>query len=106
AVVLQPIFGPLKRLSSTPKPSNLPRLYSLKPLFVMSSPSIEVLLKLNQLSELHKLYFDGMADSFVVVGVQHRAIMLLLQSVEQRLDRLEQHLGRIGRGLDHPQRES
>ena len=72
----------------------------------MSSPSTEVLLKLNQLLELHKLYFDGMADSFTLVGIQHHAIMLLLQSVEQRLDRFEQQLDRVGRGLEHPQRES
>src|SRR6185369_5627734 len=73
---------------------------------VMSSPSTEVLLKLNQLLELHKLYFDGMADSFTLVGIQHRAIMLLLQSVEQCLDRFEQQLYRVGWGLEHPQWES
>ena len=96
-MVLQPIFGPLKRLSSTPKPSSLPRLSSiLNLLIVMSSPSVEVLLKLNQLLELHKLYFDGMADSFTLVGIQHRAIMLLLQSVKQHLDHFEQQLNRIG----------
>ena len=105
-MVLQPIFGPLKRLSSTPKPSSLPCLSTLKPLFVMSTPSIEVLLKLNQLLELHKLYFDGMADSFTLVGIQHHAIMLLLQSVEQRLDRFEQQLECLGRGVEHPQWES
>src|SRR6185369_16737285 len=68
---------------------------------VMSSPSTEVLLKLNQLLELHKLYFDGMADSFTLVGIQHQAIMLLLQSVEQRLDRFEQQLVRVGWDLEY-----
>ena len=74
-------------------------------LIVMSSPSVEVLLKLNQLLELHKLYFNGMADSFTLVGIQHRIIMLLLQSVEQCLDCFEQLL-RVEQGLEHPQQES
>ena len=71
----------------------------------MSTPSIEVLLKLNQLLELHKLYFDGMADSFTLVGIQHCAIMLLLQSVEQCLDCFKQQLVQLG-GVEHPQWES
>src|SRR6185369_5595752 len=75
-------------------------------LSVMSSSSTKVLLKLNQLLELHKLYFDGMADSFTLVGIQHRGIMLLLDSVEQRLIRFEQQLDHLSRGLEHPQRES
>src|SRR6185369_15602907 len=101
-------FGPLKRLSSTPKPSSPLRLHPLllTSSFVMSSSSTEVLLKLNQLLELHKLYFDGMADSFTLVGIQHRAIMLLLQSVEQCLDWFEQQLVRVGRDLEHPQWKS
>src|SRR6185369_905886 len=100
-------FGPLKRLSSTPKPSSPLRLHPLllTSSFVMSSSSTEVLLKLNQLLELHKLYFDGMADSFTLVGIQHRAIMLLLQSVKQCLDRFKQQLVRIEQGLDHLQQE-
>src|SRR6185369_8091788 len=68
----------------------------------MFSPSVEVLLKLNQLLELHKLYFNSMADSFTLVGIQHRAIMLLLQLVKQHLDWFEQQLGR----LEHPQQKS
>src|SRR6185369_8755199 len=72
----------------------------------MSSHSTEVLLKLNQLLELHKLYFDGMADSFVLVGIQHRGIMLLLDSVEQRLIKFEQRLDNVVRRLEHPQQES
>ena len=65
----------------------------------MLSPSVEVLLKLNQLLELHKLYFDGMADSFTLVGIQHYAIMLLLQSVEQCLDCFKQQLSYVEQEL-------
>src|SRR6185369_3020190 len=75
----------------------------------MSFPSIEVLLKLNQLLELYKLYFDGMADSFTLVGIQYCAIMLLLQSVEQRLNRFKQQLSQVEwelRPVEHPQQES
>ena len=68
----------------------------------MSFSSVEVLLKLNQIMELHKLYFDSMANSFNLIGVQHHGIMLLLQSVEQcfkhfkqQLDWVEQQLRRV-----------